>query len=309
MNNNINLFYNFKYTFNLFIKNSKNYIIEYYSYIPINSLNAYINLLFIYLTLSIFVPTIITINYYIYSIVYWIFLGILSTIGFGFGLQTGIIFVIPYILNEYNNTQMDTHNLENLPSNSILFKLKIFLNTLPVVILWGIGSALGEIPPFILAKYNSNKEFILEQTKNNYFSKFFYLLDKYRFRSILIVSAWPNITFDMCGLMCGYYDFSLYDFLVPTIIGKSLIKSPLQSIFVIFVYSVSNEYLKTNDSNYYYITNIWNLGIFILFVYFIKKTIEKIASASINTNTINTNTINTNTINTNTINSIHISQK
>lgn len=294
MDSKIDLARNFNYTFKLFLHNSKDHIIKYTSYIPIKSLDKYIKLLFIYLTFSIFVPSIIKLNYFIYSIVYWIFLGVLSTIGLGFGLQTGIIFVIPYILNEYNNTQIDLSSLD-ITNNTLVFKFKVFINTLPVVILWGFGSALGEIPPFLLVKYNSNKEYIIEQTKNNYFSKFFYLLDKYRFRSILIVSAWPNITFDMCGMMCGYYDFSLYDFLVPTIIGKALIKSPLQSIFVIFVYSmsVSNSYIKTTDTNYYYINRIWNLFIFMIIAYFIKKTIEKIASIpkNIKVNIINKNKI------------------
>lgn len=306
MDSKIDLLRNFNFTFKLFLTNSKDYIIKYASYIPIKSLDKYINLLFIYLTFSIFVPSLITINYFIYSIVYWIFLGVLSTIGLGFGLQTGIIFVIPYILNEYNNTQIEFSNLDNdITKNTLVFKLKVFINTLPVVILWGFGSALGEIPPFLLVKYNSNKEFIIEQTKNNYFSKFFYLLDKYRFRSILIVSAWPNVTFDMCGMMCGYYDFSLYDFLVPTIIGKALIKSPLQSIFVIFVYSmsVSNSYIKTNDNNYYFINYIWNFCIFMIFAYFIKKTIEKIASMPINTK-VNTKVSTINFINKNKITNI-----
>ena len=44
MDSKIDLIRNFNYTFKLFLINSKNYIIKYTSYIPIKSLDKYINL-------------------------------------------------------------------------------------------------------------------------------------------------------------------------------------------------------------------------------------------------------------------------
>ena len=63
-----------------------------------------------------------------------------------------------------------------------------------------------------------------------------------------MLASWTNITFDMCGLVCGYYDLSIYEFLMPTIIiGKGLIKAPLQSLVMLYLYENESEY---NISNY-----------------------------------------------------------
>ena len=62
-----------------------------------------------------------------------------------------------------------------------------------------------------------------------------------------MLASWPNITFDMCGLVCGYYDLSIYEFLTPTIIGKGLIKAPLQSLVMLHLYENESEY---NISSY-----------------------------------------------------------
>ena len=91
------------------------------------------------------------------------------------------------------------------------------------------------------------------------------------------MSAWPNFTFDMCGLMCGYYDLTLVEFLTPTIIGKSLIKSPMQSLFIIFVYSYSNDYIQKSNKTSILIV-LCNLCFSLIILYFIKMTIEKVAT-------------------------------
>ena len=83
------------------------------------------------------------------------------------------------------------------------------------------------------------------------------------------------MTFDMCGLICGYYDFKIHEFLIPTIIGKSTIKAPCQSIVVLYLY-YNNQQYKTFNSNKY-ILSIWYSIIYILILYFIKSSLESIA--------------------------------
>ena len=225
-----------------------------------------IRIVCLYFLMSLKISLLSNINLYFFYIIYWVFLGVLSTIGFGFGLQTGVFFVIPYILNQCE-------------TNSNLY---VFINTLPIVILWGFGSALGEIPPFILAKYNSDKTEIFNSIKNSSFIKILDIIKKHRFKTILFMSAWPNVTFDMCGMMCGYYGLSLYEFLLPTIIGKALIKSPCQSLVVIYSYSyyIYNNILETGSTDNYNLQNvllmIWNLGFCGILIYFVKMTIENI---------------------------------
>ena len=270
-NKNIDLVFNFKYTIFLFLFNLKNQIIKLIETNELisNSIKTITdNKLIVfgsitgYLGLSLNVLFVWTINLYIFYSIYWIFLGVLSTIGLGFGLQTGIFFVIPYILEEckYN------------------YKLNVFITTLPIVILWGFGSALGEIPPFLLAKY-SNKTNMLKSIQNSSFIKIIDIIKNHRFKTILFMSAWPNVTFDMCGMICGYNGLTLYEFLLPTIIGKALIKSPGQSLCVIYAYSYYTDYTQDNETSLIKenILFLWN-GLFSCIVlYFIKMSIESIA--------------------------------
>ena len=36
------------------------------------------------------------------------------------------------------------------------------------------------------------------------------------------MASWPNATFDMCGMACGFYKVPLWIFLTATIIGKAV---------------------------------------------------------------------------------------
>ena len=238
-------------------------------------------------------------------ILYWIGLGIMSTIGFGFGIQTGLLFLMPYTIGIYNKAIECGNTNFNLVFNQILICSNttsihedyiiyyVFFKTLPFAILWGIGTAIGELPPYYLAinyknnilyKNNDNKKnkfinkiiYYKNKFKNNYYLK---TAKKYYFLSIIIMASWPNITFDMCGFICGYYTLTIYEFLIPTIIGKALIKAPIQIFFVLYIYkynidNIDNIIFKSNKTYINYITNII---IFVLIFYFIKTSIENIA--------------------------------
>ena len=266
----IDLLFNTKHTLNLFFNNfniclKEAYIFVIKTYISKNDIKLIVVSFIEYMIVSYFTPFLYTFNLNLLFCLYWIVLGVLSTIGLGFGFQTGIFFVVPYILNEYNTTSIEPIQFS---------KFNVFINTLPIVVLWGFGSALGEIPPFILAKYNSDKDQILKEVENSYFSKILDLFKYYKFRTILFVSAWPNVAFDMCGLMCGYYNLTLTEFLVPTIIGKALIKSPAQSLFIIYSYSYYSHYFE-QDSGVF--ATLWYYLFIIVLLYFVKITIEKMA--------------------------------
>ena len=242
---------------------------------------------------------------------YWLGLGILSTIGLGFGLQTGLLFLMPYIISVYNkeiecgSTDFNLNNetlicnnisnhqtdyINNIKDDYIIYY--VFLKTLPFTILWGIGSALGELPPYYIARnYKNNildRNNNIENKKNKIINKMLYyknkfknnyyliLVQKYKFISIILMASWPNITFDMCGIVCGYYKLSLNNFLVPTIIGKAFIKAPIQNFLILYVYkyNIDNTILKSNKNT---ITYFINTIIIVLLVYFIKNSIETMA--------------------------------
>ena len=118
------------------------------------------------------------ITYWILNNLYWLVLGILSSIGLGTGLQTGVLFVLPYIILTYNQnkdfllltlndneTFFNQSNVTNFTSNFVndtyLYTLsdtdiygliyKTYFACLRVVLVWGVGTALGEAPPYFIA--------------------------------------------------------------------------------------------------------------------------------------------------------------
>ena len=41
---------------------------------------------------------------------------------------------------------------------------------------------------------------------------------------ILILAAWPNAAFDLCGICCGHFLMPCWDFFGATFIGKAFLK-------------------------------------------------------------------------------------
>ena len=44
------------------------------------------------------------------------------------------------------------------------------------------------------------------------------------FAGILLLAAWPNAAFDLCGICCGHFRMPFWQFFGATFIGKALIK-------------------------------------------------------------------------------------
>ena len=234
-----------------------------------NNIQLYTSILFTYMVFNTFSYEIYYFNMSILNMLYWFGLGVLSTIGLGFGFHTGIFFLFPYIINYY----------ETQPSITIL---NTIIMCLPKIIIWGLGSAIGELPPYLLAlKYDRSNTEIIKNEKIKKILKLLYSKidcskNHIRFISILLLSSWPNATFDMCGLMCGYYNIALKDFLIPTMIGKSLIKAPIQSFVVLYLYTHESDY---NFASYspININILFNICFLLLFVFCSVKCIQKTA--------------------------------
>jgi len=271
------------------IKYASKYLERIFNHYIYSNIKMYLSVLVTYFIFVSFCTELYYINNIFLTIIYWLSLGILSTIGLGFGFHTGIFFLFPYIINTYD-----------LAEQSTIFST--ILSCLPIIIIWGIGSALGELPPYLLAKKYDKSEISLDfisnkkllSLYNNIKSKITEKVDftnkKIIFSSILLMSSWPNLTFDMCGLICGYYDLELKEFLIPTVIGKGLIKAPLQSVVVLYFYSNDSEY---NISNYSPVSfNILFNCFFITMIgVCINKTIIKLARMEINHQITNTREI------------------
>lgn len=240
----------------------------------------------IYLFISIFNSNFSYLNYLIFHYGIWCLLGVFSTIGLGTGVHTGLAFVLPFISNIYsiskdcNNTDFEILGnnsyicLNNEESKSLNYD--IFKKCFPAVFFWSLGSALGELPPYYMA-YTINDKLTFDSyfgsLGNSYvLEKLIEFTKKYSFITILLFATWPNMTFDMCGIVCGYCKISLFIFLSATIIGKAFIKTPIQLALFIKYFT---EYIPNNNTGNF--MKFWQYLIYLFTIYIFKIFIETLA--------------------------------
>ena len=247
----------------------------------------YLVVLLLFLNLSYLIPEINNVFSLICYYLLWVFLGILSSVGLGTGLQTGLLFVFPKIFTEYDklyNSELDT--IDNIYNS--------YLVCLPFVLFWGVGSALGELPPYYLAynvNYSDSKSLdklykTLGENGNTMRKKvgeyvtIFKQNKKYSFTTILFLSAWPNAMFDMCGIAAGLVKLSTNQFLTPTIIGKTFIKMPIQLGVMLYYYAHYGDFLK-EKSEFGYLYYVWNIIVITFTLIFLKEAIKNVVKNEI----------------------------
>ena len=266
------------------------------------------------------------INNFLWDITYWFSLGVMSSIGLGFGVHTGFLILFPLIskvaifANHCGNTNFtlygeDSFNcIPNEENSASTFRIysKIFIPSF----VWAIGTACGEIPPYWISRFdrlNRTSSFDFNNFTQNKVMKILNkitidLLLKYQFWAILLLSSYPNAAFDLCGIAAGHYLIPFSEFISATIIGKAFIKTPLQSVLLIKLFTsdviertilklpnfmshtilelVTNYKLKLSKpdeikSEFGILTVIsflWNTIIVVLVFYFIKSMIETVAN-------------------------------
>lgn len=55
------------------------------------------------------------------------------------------------------------------------------------------------------------------------------------FFTILLLASIPNPLFDLAGIMCGQFGIPFWKFFLATLIGKAIIKTHIQTVFIISV--------------------------------------------------------------------------
>jgi len=121
---------------------------------------------------------------------------------------------------------------------------------LPAAIVWGVGTALGELPPYFVtraAKRAGNRAGEFEEEledaegKTDFVSRLKMLTidftKKHGFVGVYLLASWPNAAFDMCGMACGWLDMPLWTFLGATVLGKGLTKVAIQCAICIVTFS------------------------------------------------------------------------
>ncbi|KAL0108747.1 hypothetical protein PUN28_014110 [Cardiocondyla obscurior] len=205
---------------------------------------------------------------------YWVGLGVLSSVGLGTGLHTFVLYLGPHIA-AVTMAAYECGGL-NFPEppypDQIICPTKVdpmwtvdILNIMKKVrieaMLWGAGTALGELPPYFMAraarisgKHSRNDNFdqedlkelealeALENGENVSFVMRIKLImkrfvEKAGFWGILACASIPNPLFDLAGLTCGHYLIPFWTFFGATLIGKAVIKMHIQQLAVIIAFN------------------------------------------------------------------------
>lgn len=218
-------------------------------------------------------------NYLQYGI-WWLALGVASSIGLGHGLHTFVLYLGPHIaLFTMKCMQCGRVDLKTAPHDTIQFRkgpswlnkdclyfgpslyplpgshvpLSSILHQVQLeAILWGMGTALGELPPYFISRaaYLSGEKFELMENVEissedngrsigNYLNRMKKWLlqhsEHLNFLTILVLASVPNPLFDLAGIMCGQLGIPFWKFFIATVIGKAIIKTHIQTCFIISV--------------------------------------------------------------------------
>jgi len=206
---------------------------------------------------------------------YWVWLGVLSSVGLGTGLHTFLLFLGPFIARvtlaayECGTTDFPEPpypNEVNCPAEHVAdSEVTIWAIMAKVrfpAMCWGAGTALGELPPYFMARaarltgahdeddedLNEFQELLDSQKDGNQSGapvdmmtrgKLFMhdLVHRMGFFGILAAASIPNPLFDLAGITCGHFLVPFWTFFGATLIGKAVVKMHIQKVFIIFLFS------------------------------------------------------------------------
>jgi len=194
---------------------------------------------------------------------WWIILGVLSSIGFGTGLHSGMMFLFPHVLQVVAAAEA-CHTTEGLVSwyqhpckldcstttgpkdDSTVTMFRLWAIVTVPCMLWGFGTAVGELPPYAVSKTarlsgTSDSEFEAElkeaKEKRDLFSRMkvwtIDFTERHGFFGVFMLASWPNAAFDMCGMCCGYLLMPFWTFFIATALGKGMVKTNGQALFFV----------------------------------------------------------------------------
>ena len=182
---------------------------------------------------------------------YWIILGIASSVGLGTGLHTFVLFLAPFIAQTAIQYSSNNHKLESINGgnidllpNSIIKRIIIIYSQVYLeVFCWGFGTALGELPPYFVSRgayllgENSITTDIMDlkrKSNRTWWEQGMIITEtmvkRLGFWGVLIFASVPNPLFDLAGIMCGRFGIEFWSFFGAVFIGKALIKATIQVI-------------------------------------------------------------------------------
>lgn len=219
--------------------------------------------------------------------VWWIGLGVLSSIGLGTGMHTGMLFLFPHILqvcvaaNACGSLAFSTTRDVWFVSGADAFACdetvaaglpvtfwNLVFASLPAALLWGFGTAVGEVPPYWVSRAAAlagrrDVEFEnLTQKKSSSSSSssgswlspsawvqwmqewMINFLQRYGFWGVFAMAAWPNAAFDLCGVACGHFGMPFWTFFSAVVLGKGVVKVFGQTCFFTLLFAESDANIE-----------------------------------------------------------------
>lgn len=201
---------------------------------------------------------------------WWVWLGIMSSVGLGTGLHTFLLYLGPHIaqvtLAAYSCNSVDFQEPpypneivcpEGDMSGNVMTIWQIIAKVRLEAFMWGAGTALGELPPYFMARgarlsgYDPDDEEMaefeeLQRLKSQ--GEAMSIIDRAKlavegivervgFFGILACASIPNPLFDLAGITCGHFLVPFWTFFGATLIGKAVIKMHIQKLFVIIAFN------------------------------------------------------------------------
>ncbi|KAG0373565.1 Vacuolar membrane protease [Mortierella sp. AD032] len=195
---------------------------------------------------------------------YWTLLGVASSIGLGCGLHSFVLFLGPHIANvtltayKCGNTRFDVRGdhrfICQAPDEVVPLTMTLIFSAVALEsFFWGMGTAFGELPPYFVARAaalsgNRNEELasiedLLKKKPDSVSYKERILLmvhegmKRLGFFGIFLCASIPNPLFDLAGITCGHFLIPFSTFFGATFLGKAVVKSSIQAVFVILMFS------------------------------------------------------------------------
>lgn len=216
---------------------------------------------------------------YILWCLWWVGLGVLSSVGLGTGLHTFLLYLGPHIAAvtmaayECGSTDFPSppypdsiicpevggngnDQKTKMAAKAAISLWAIMSKVRVEAFCWGAGTALGELPPYFMARahrlsgYDPDEdenefEELQEKLANNEEMNWFdraklgieRLVERVGFFGILACASIPNPLFDLAGITCGHFLVPFWTFFGATLIGKAVVKMHIQKIFIIMAFN------------------------------------------------------------------------
>lgn len=145
--------------------------------------------------------------YFFPQLMFFLFMGVCSSISLGTGLPLGVFYMWPQVVTD--SVRAPT-------------TFAAICCVAPRVLSYYLGSSLGELPPFYMAK-----TLVKDSPHEEMIRWAVHKVHDYRVMFIVGMSAWPSVLVDIAGVAAGLANMAMPEFLGGVIFGKVCLRAPI----------------------------------------------------------------------------------